>query len=186
MIHPDRVYSGWDREARWGARLLLRRPLLLALILGSTVSLMTSGRLTARLMVSGVVTWSFVPLLQMASLVIVIFGSRRLRPLPEWVDLFFIGQGPWLCWLIAFGAFWSSAPPTSESVLRTRFWFGFAAAAAAWSAYLDYRFFRLVAQRSRGAAVRDLFLQRAIAWGLGIVYFGEGSLWTDLAGVFGR
>jgi len=185
MMHPDRVYSDAAQATTGEKWLLLRRPLLLALFLGCTISLLTSGRLTLRLVVSGAITWSFVPLLEMASLALV-FGRRRIRPFPQTVDLFFLGQGPWLCWLIAFGAFWAIDTAIGESLFWVWFWIGSAAAAGLWSAYLDLWFFRRVLRRTPARAVCELLMQRAIAWGVGVVYFGAGSLWPDLVGRLGR
>src|SRR5262249_60631416 len=62
-------------RARWW--LLLRRPLLLALFIGSGVSLMSSGRLTPRLVVDGAVSFAFVPVFELAAFALV---HRRGSP----------------------------------------------------------------------------------------------------------
>src|SRR4051812_48942776 len=56
--------------------LAVRRPLLVALVLGCATSLMTSGRLTLRLLVPAAVYWSFIPVLEVAGLWAV--GGKRL------------------------------------------------------------------------------------------------------------
>ena len=179
MFGPDRAYAGLSQVAA-GRSLLLKRPLFLAFVLGCTVSLITSGRFTFRLVTSAAVTWSFVPLIEIASLAAVWSTGRRIRPFRQSVDLFFMGHGPWLCWLLAFGIFWSSVSPISESTVRTWLWIGSAGAIGVWSAYIDFRFFRRVLERDAAVAIRDLLVQRAVAWGAGILLFGAGSLWSNI------
>jgi hypothetical protein len=181
MLHPRSFYSAPHfSNSTSGWWLLVRRPLLLAFVLGCTVSLITAGCLTLRLVVSAGITWGFVPLLQIASLSAIRKKRVGTTPLTSMVDLFFIGQGPWLCWLIAFGAYWSSVPAAAEFRTPTWLWIGSAAAVALWSARIDFWCFRGLLQRERNRALRDLLLQRAIAWGAGILYFGGSSLWPNL------
>jgi hypothetical protein len=70
----------------------VRRPLLVAFVLGCSVSLMTSGRVTLRLAGPATVHWSFVPLAGIAGLAVV--SGRRLHA--ETIDEFFHGYLPWM------------------------------------------------------------------------------------------
>jgi len=182
MLRPRSTYSHPDLASVPGSRpwLLLRRPLLLALVLGSTVSLITEEKLSLPLVLSASFTWSFVPLLQIASLAAVRPRGRGVASLAHTVDWFFLGQGPWLCWLVAFAAFWSSVSSLGHFVAPLWPWTATAAAAAVWSAYIDFWFFRGVLRCDANSALRHLLLQRALAWSLGILCFGASSLIPDL------
>ena len=57
---------------------LLRRPLLLALILGCAVSVLASGRFTLRLIVDGALSMAFVPACQVLGLAAV-YPFRRTQ-----------------------------------------------------------------------------------------------------------
>ena len=80
------------------AWLAWRRPLLTAFILGCGVSLITSGRLTLRLVGPATIYWSFVPLLEIAPLAALPLAAlwRRRQPVsfPRAIDLCFTGHGP--------------------------------------------------------------------------------------------
>ena len=88
------------------AWIAVRRPLLVAFVLGCSVSLMTSGRVTLRLAGPATVYWSFVPLAGIAGLAAV--SGRRLHA--ETIDEFFHGYLPWMLLIIAFAALWAFVP----------------------------------------------------------------------------
>lgn len=165
------------------AWVMVRRPLLLALFLGCTVSLQASGRLSARLIADGALSSAFIPAFEIAAFGLVY--SRGPRPIPFFraADLFFVGNTPWLLWLIAFDVLRCfQAPVQATAPPPTLFW-GLPASllpVAAWSMVIDRRFFRQVLQRSGPGAIRDLILQRLIAWPCAIVYFLGYAIWPLL------
>ncbi|HEV2446696.1 MAG TPA: hypothetical protein VGS58_12265 [Candidatus Sulfopaludibacter sp.] len=163
----------------------LRRPLLVALVLGCAVSLMTSGRLTLRLAGPAAVYWSFVPLCEIASLAVV--AGRRGTPFARTIDRYFEGHAAWLLWATAFVAVWAfvPAPAVYGWRWRTLWWYGSAAAVFAWSAYVDFGFFRRVLGRSAGRAARDLAIQRALSWAAGLAIFVAPAGWQELASWLG-
>jgi hypothetical protein len=172
MIQPARA---WPRlaalRAEPGAWLWLRRPLLIAAVFGCMVSLMTSGRLTLRLAVPAALYCSFVPLCEIVALAAV--PGRRKLPLAQAIDLFFIGQAPWMLWLTYFAAVWAFASPVHVFGWASRPW-AFdrcAMLAAAWSLYIDFWFFRCVFGHSPVAVIRDLLVQRTISWTAGLAIF---------------
>src|SRR2546423_7344742 len=129
----------------------LRRPLLLALFLGCTVSFLTSGTLTLRLIAPSMIYWSFVPIIEIATLAVVCIGDRRDIPFPRLIDSFFRGYGPWLLWLVVMCAIWTLLSPASKSfdgTINIAWLTGGAALAMVWSLYIDFSFFRLVLRRS--------------------------------------
>src|SRR6266850_7556211 len=77
----------------------LKRPLFLAFFLGCTVSFLTSGTLTLRLIGPVMIYWSVVPLVEIAALAVVCGSNRQNIPFPRLIDSFFRGYSPWLlCW----------------------------------------------------------------------------------------
>jgi hypothetical protein len=102
MLRPLSTYrqlsKATDDSGLW---LMIRRPLFVALVFGSFVSITVSGRLTILLLLDGMIFWSFVPILQaiLMSVIVVIFGCHRITT-SKAMDLFFMGHGPWLLWLL--------------------------------------------------------------------------------------
>ena len=187
MLKPKAAYPYLAQlPARTGAWLVLRRPLFFAFVLGCMISLITSGGLSVRLVGSGAACWSFVPLLGIGSLAAVCWSERRIIPLPRAMDLFFTGYGPWSFWLVGSGAFWSSVPVQAyDSTATVRIWLASGVVIMVWSCYIDSWFFRCILKRTSARARRDLLVQRAISWSLGLLIFGAGSLWPQTAGKFG-
>ena len=146
----------------------LRRPFFLAVFLACCVTLITAWRLDFRLVAGETVSWAVLPLLQMFALAGACVFRRRSLPFSLLIDLFFTGFGPWLLWLIGFvlavsvtspvrAARWVT-PPDVTVLLGTLL------PVFLWSICIDYRFFRVVMERTRAQAVRDLAVQRIIGW----------------------
>ncbi len=174
-----------------GGWVAVRRPLFAALLLGCTVSLMTVGTLSARLVAGGALAWSFVPLFEAASLALVGRGLSRRLSFSRTLDLFFAGRGAWSLALLAFGAAAAFADPLDV--------YGWAATVraksllavlllpvAAWSIRVDLCFFRIVLDRTPAQAVRLLFVQRAVSWTASTGYFLGFASAPYLARMLGR
>jgi len=157
-----------------------------ALLLGCCVSLIVSGRLTARLVFGGTVAWSFIPAFEVAAFAIVRRRARPIRPFSRDLDRFSAGRRPWAFFLVALAAVascltplqmnaWSEATPTL-AVLGL-----IASAIVVRSGYLDFRFYREALDRSAADARRDVLLQRAINWTAAAVYFGGYAGWPIVA-----
>jgi hypothetical protein len=180
LLRPGVSYAGLAELPRRGMWLFWRRPLLLTLILGCAISLMTARRLELRLVLSAGLTWTFVSLLEIGSLALVWRWHRPPMALARTVDLFFTGNVPWSLWLIGSGLFWATFPELAPSRLTAYGWFGSAGVAIAWSAWLDFCFWRSGMKRSFRDAIRDLLAQRVLAWVPGVLIIGAASLWVDL------
>lgn len=103
MLRPIATYRELARKAdKNGVELLFRRPLFVALAFGAFTSFTVSGRLTFQLLIDGALFWSLIPVLQLLVMtgVVVAFSSRGRVPIPRAIDLFFIGHGPLLFWLL--------------------------------------------------------------------------------------
>jgi hypothetical protein len=146
---------------RWSA---WRRPLFIAFLLGCTVSLTTTGSLTLRLAVSAALSWSFVPVIEIAALAVVLHAAGAWGRLPRLVDLFCMGYGVWSVWLIGASIIFAAVPPAHVFQV----FFGWLEAGGVlvlvWSAYVDYCFFHEVLRGSAARARRALLLHRLLTW----------------------
>jgi hypothetical protein len=102
MVHPTATYrrlaTNVGERRRW---LLIRRPLFVAFVFGSFVSLTVSGHLTLSLIFDGMIFWGFVPGLQALLLIAILLAVARDRMrISKAIDLFFMGHCPWLLWLL--------------------------------------------------------------------------------------
>jgi hypothetical protein len=182
LFRPASTYRELARLENRGAA-AAARPLLLLFVLGCVVSLIASGRLSVRLIVDGSFSFAFLPACCVAGFAIVYF-VRRERPVAfgRALDLFFIGQMPWLIWLIVFASVGAIVEPRRMGPwLRRLEWS--VIVPFVWTAIIDFHFFREVMGRAPGAAVRDLVLYRAIAWGAATLYFFGIAIWYEVVPV---
>jgi hypothetical protein len=178
-----------DRPSVSRRRLLLRRPVLFAFTAGCVVSMWTSGSMNGRLIADGIVSFAFIPLLQVVSLRAVYGLASRRVSFPRAVDLFFTALGPWFVWLLGFAAlrcFLTPTGATAPSPVMMRAVELSVIPVIAWSAHIDLQFFRIVLQprdgRSGRTARRDLIWQRAIGWVATLVYFLGYAAWPEIIG----
>jgi len=186
LIDPAGAFRQLMREPGDGWWIAARRPLFLLFVIGCVVSFQTSGRLTARLIVDGAVSFAFIPLFELVSLAIV-YRRRPPRPVSfaRAVDLFFAANAPWLVWMLAFVALRSVQTPRQATALPLPLWRTLELsllAVAAWSIYIDLHFFREVLPRADGRSARDLMLQRVVGWSSALLYFFGLATWPEIAG----
>jgi hypothetical protein len=163
----------------------LKKPLFLAFFLGCTVSFLTARTLTLRLLVPEMVSWAFVPLIEIAALATVCRRDRRNIPFAELIDSFFRGYSPWLLWMTGICAIWSFLSTASKSLdwtISVVWLLGGVVCAVVWSLFIDFRFFRSVLQRSPAVAARELALHRLISWSLILAAIGAPTIWSDITG----
>jgi hypothetical protein len=187
-LNPAEAYPELAREhSSGGSWLLWRRPLLTALILGCAVSLVTSGRLTVRLVGPASLYGCFVPLLEVASLATVWRPGRQSVSFSRASDLFFASHGPIQLWLVAFSAIWAFVPPFQAFAWLGHLWVwaGSATLMLAWSGHSDYWFFRCVLERPPAAAMRGLVQQRLLCWSGIVLFFLASSAWETVASRMG-
>jgi len=148
---------------------------------------MTSGRLTLRIVAPAMVYWSFIPLLEIASLAIVCRGRPAELSFSRKVDLFFRNQWPPLLWLVLFAAVWAFLPAPAVIPWWSKRWLQdlSAAAALAWSARLDYGFFRYTLKRTPRQAALELSAQRLLSWIPAILIFVGPAAWQLIASELG-
>src|SRR5438067_404852 len=187
LVSPAAAFRDLAREANGGAWVLMRRPLWLLLAIGSTVSILAGGRLTARLVVDGAISFAFIPLFEIAALAVVARRMPQRVAFSRAVDLLFTASGPWIVWMLAASAVasvvvaealprWTAGPSEwivasaggAEIVWLVRrgvdgVWAGARSASAAWAL--------------------DLALHRALACSAETVYFFGFALWPMMVGM---
>lgn len=166
------MYSPRSSGNAW---LAVRRPLVVAVVIGCAVSLLAEGTVTPRLALPAAIYWSFVPFLQVAGLA----AALRRRPDAAAIDAFFRGFGPWLLWLAAFTALWTFVPAPAVFGLRGfPFWAWVAAGAAGvWSLWIDFQFFLARREGSPEHAARDVAVHRLVCWPAGMAIYVMPAAW---------
>jgi hypothetical protein len=160
---------------------VIKRALLFLLVMGCVVSAGASGRINARLILDGAISFAFIPIFQFAAFALVYRFRRRAAsalPFTRASEQFFAGDIPWLLWLVLAAAFLGITPPRV-----TRGWFltivATAIVPAILVARLDFRFFRRALGATSREAARRVIVHRAIAWTLAIAYFFGIALWSE-------
>jgi hypothetical protein len=107
MIAPGETYAMLARARGRGSLLTaVRRPALLALVLGVSVAMAGTRHVTPALLVSTILCWLFVVLLQGGIALALVAGpARRTVGLARALDLYFAGHAPWSLWLLAVAAY---------------------------------------------------------------------------------
>jgi hypothetical protein len=155
-------------------RLLLRRPALAALVIGGAIALTATGGATARALATTTICWSFVPGLQLivAAALIALCRCPGLR-LPSALDLFFVGQGPWLLWVLGVAASALLAFRSGgHAVPHLRVVLALALIPAVWTWIILVAFCQAVLGLSRRRALGWTFLYQAAIWGIAYLYAG--------------
>jgi hypothetical protein len=130
-------------ETTW-ARVFLR-PVLTAVLVGVSVAIAATGRLTPSLLLSTTMAWSWVVAVQWG------FAIAMTRPLPRDGSLsaarafecWFAGHVPWTLWVLMLAPLLRMAPDTPAEVLILS-----ALVPMGWTAAIATAFGRVVLQRS--------------------------------------
>jgi hypothetical protein len=153
-----------------GVALLLRRPMLVAVILGCAVSVLASGRFTLRLIVDGTLSMAFVPACQILGLVAIYPLRRTQVPLADAVDRFFAGNTIWLAWMFVFMTLGATLPVTRQANLDGPFLIS-SLVPILWSVAVDRRFFAEVMGLTGWSRLLAIALERLVAWLAAMLYF---------------
>lgn len=184
MARPARTYAAAltaPTPSAWGA---IRRPALVALVVGTATAVSSTGHLAIGLLVSGFFCWSFVPLLQMATAAAIMRspGSRSI-PLARRLDLFFMGHAPWSVWIVIAASVLASAPMGShvEWPIITS-----AVIPIIWTSVIGAAFCRVVLGDPPASAVARTALHQAITWMIALLYVAWAvALWPRIVAFFG-
>jgi hypothetical protein len=189
MLRPIAAYREMAQEpGETGWCVALRRPLFLAILLGSALALSSSGHLSLPLILSCSLAWSFVPALQLVSVLAILhfFDHPRIAR-SRAVDLYFMGHAPWSLWLLGIAGLSTLVSPTElhdwtiESQLPILFSL---LIPCLWSQLIAFGFLRGPLQMSVRRAIGALLLNAGILWGAVALFFlATDQLWQRLARV---
>jgi hypothetical protein len=145
----------------------LRRPLLAATVLGVSLAISATGRVTPALVLSATLTWGYIVMLQLAvALPLVTPAARRTVGVPRALDLFFAGHAPWSLFALAAAA-WAPTP-LGRSIWPLLITL---AIPIALTPRILVAFFAEVLRMDRRAARRMTVLHQAITWIIFAVLF---------------
>lgn len=101
-LSPFRTYRDLVAEPVRGTWLrALERPALIAVIIGTAVTMSTARRVPLGLVLMGIVCWSFVPVVQsLIGLAVVGRARGRAMSVPRCLELLFVGHLPWSLWTL--------------------------------------------------------------------------------------
>ena len=178
IVAPDRTYAALTaRPTRLGFVRALRRPLLVAAVLGTSMALSTTRHVTPALVSSTTAILCVIVIGQILIALSVMPGTRvqaigRARAL----DLFFASHAPWSLWLLAASA-WGPSPPVRS-------------AAPVWLAALVplvltpriiAAYFRQVHELDRRRSAVRTILHQILTWGLFLALFGAAvAIWPRI------
>lgn len=102
-LFPFETYRELVAEPVRGSwRRALERPALVAVIVGTAVTMSSAGRVPLGLVVMGIVCWSFVPLIQwVIGMLVISRATGRPVSMPRCLELLFLSHLPWSLWIIA-------------------------------------------------------------------------------------
>jgi hypothetical protein len=168
MWSPREAYASLVNGAdKASAVVALRRPLLAAGVIGVSMAISATGRVTPTLVLGTTITWSYIVLLQLAiALPLIAPRARRTIGVARAIDLFFAGHAPWSLVAIA-AAVWSPVP-LARPVWPLEV---LAAGAIALTPRIVAAFFGEVLGLDRRAARRMTIVHQAITWTVFIVLF---------------
>jgi len=182
LVAPSRVFARCAADdAPATIWIAIRRPALVALVLGATAAIAATDHVDARLLLSTTFCWSFVPALQLALAAALI--AARPRPTIAWrrlIDLAFLSHTPWSLWLLGYSA-WEMLTPVWTRPTNILIWI--APLPAIWTSAILVSYCRDVLRRSTRAALVGTAAHQTATWGLVLLYIGWAvQLWPRLIG----
>ena len=175
QLMAEHVRGSWQRA--------FERPALLALTIGIAVTLSSAERVPLGLVLMGIPCWSFVPIIQWPTGVIVI-GRARGRPtsMPRALELLFAGHLPWSLWIltmIGLSAFTTATLGIPAQILTL-------IVPAVWTTTILFAFCRTALGCSLAHARRLTAAHQAMTWVVFVVYAvlvsGIGARFLALVG----
>jgi hypothetical protein len=161
----------------------LERPALVAVIVGTVMTMSAAQRVPVGLVLMGIVCWSFVPVIQ--SLIgLVVIGRARGRPLsvPRCLELLFLGQLPWSLWMLVVVGVYSFTQLTPGYLVLVPSM----AIPALWTTIIVFAFCRTALGCTPARARVLTVAHQAMTWTVftGYVFLVSG-LWARLLAVIG-
>jgi hypothetical protein len=175
MVGPMGTYRrllGGALADRWW--MVLRRPALMALIIGGFITLSNGGELFPTLLLGTAVAWGWVPLLQLLlAAPLIALARRRVVRLAPALDLFFVNHGPWSLWMLAVTlVMMGRLPHGLVSLHQVLPILVSAAVPALWTCGIIFAFCRTVLGLSAWRAVGWTVLYQALIWFAAYLFVG--------------
>lgn len=159
---------------------LLARMALVALVIGTSVTVAATERLTLSLVLSGSLGWVFVPLLQLLTGLLLVRGlpGGRMRQL----ERYFATHWPWSIWILVFNAAVLLLPMRLTGLWLT----ATAVVPMLWTVWLLMEFCRQDLALDSRMARRRVLLHQSVTYVLVVGYVSVAvALWPRLAGIIG-
>jgi hypothetical protein len=174
MLAPRRTYQRLLKGSlRTGARALLTRPALMLLIIATFVTLINAGQLLPTLLLGSLLSFVWVPLLQMAIAALLIALCRPRLRLDSALDLFFAGHGPWSLWLMVIAlVLMAKLPGGIDGAGDVRLVALSGLLPITWTAVIMLAFCRAALSLSLARAVVFTVAYEALLWACAYFYLG--------------
>ncbi len=171
ILSPRRAYSDARGQSQsFASWQLLRHPLLISLVLGTSVALAATASVDIPLVLSAALWWSIAPIVQMVGATVLVLSVRdRPVTVTRGVDLMMAGHVPWSLWLLGMAAW------VALGAILSRFWQLAAAALLAvmlWQAFLVYCFLRYGLGCTRAASALRTILHQCAMWAALLAFIG--------------
>jgi len=178
MASYRRLVAEGPPAGRWA---WLRRPALVALVVGALLALGNAGQLLPTLLLGSAISWSWVPALQLLiAAPLMAVARQRKVPLAAAVDLFFMGHLPWSLWMMALAAMLLARFPQGlNGAFSFRALGATALVPALWTWVITFAFCRTVLALPRWLCVAWVLGYQALLWSCTHLYVGAATyrLW---------
>ena len=179
MLFPVRTYRRLLLDPpRVSVPAAFMRPVLSLMVVGTSTAIWATVHVSVRLVISLMLCWSVVIVIQLAAALALIVPARRQVTLPGAIDLFFTAHGPWSTWLLGSAVWVILSSPFGRPA---QFHMSTAAVPAIWTALIIFAFCRVVLACGRREAILRTLLHQAIIWSVMFVLFALAvQLWPRL------
>ena len=167
----------------YGARAvltLLGRMALVALIIGTSVTVSATERVSVSLVLAGAIGWSFVPLVQLCTGLLLVHGAARARV--QLLAGYFAMHRPWSLWILAAHAVFLLSP----AARRYNLWVVVTAAVPiVLTVRALLRFCRDELHLDHRRAWQRVVVHQSATYTIALAYiFAAVALWPRLLGLF--
>jgi hypothetical protein len=155
------------------------RMALIALVIGTSFTVAATERITVALVLAGAIGWSFVPVLQLLTGLLLVGATRRDRLFV--LERYFDTHWPWSLWILAAHALFLMVPVTRAFGV----WVAMTAAVPLiWTVALLTGYCHDVLQLSAAQARRRVALHQVVTYAIILAYINAAvALWPRIVGL---
>jgi hypothetical protein len=161
----------------------LERPALIAVIIGTAVTLSSARRAALGLVLMGIVCWSFVLVVQwLIGLAVIRRAPGRPMSVPRCVELLFLGHLPWTLWTLAMVGVYTFTPLMMGLMAQVLS----LVAPAIWTTMIVWAFCRTALGCTPARARALTLAHQAMTWTAFSLYaFLMSGIWARLLALIG-